>query len=167
MSSPRPCRSLRRAAGGEFSSHILSPNRCQRPYSPGVAIVPGSLSSPDREPASVSCAAASDGDAAGGGVNFGRWNWTEMAVLADGQLTFGPRDAPGGPGGQLIGRVLPFRRGDFAGSACGSMGSLSRQPMASTRRSRRTLIPGSGTPRMGRAPSFRFGLKRSRNRMNC
>ena len=101
----------------ESSRLAIPAPRCQPSYSPSVEIVPGSLSSPDREPASVSCAAASDGDAAGGGVNFGRWNWTEMAVLADGQLTFGPRDAPGGPGGPLIGRVLPFRRGDFAGSA--------------------------------------------------
>ena len=82
VSSPIPCRSLPRAAGGKFPSHILSPNRCQPPYSPTVKIVPGSLSPPNREPASVSCATASDGDAAGGGFSYrdgigpGRVSWT-------------------------------------------------------------------------------------------
>ena len=44
-----------RAAEWRFLSHTSSKNRYQPPYSPVVDIVPGSLSSPDREPASVSC----------------------------------------------------------------------------------------------------------------
>ena len=40
------------------------------------------------------------------------------------------------------------------------------QPIASTRRSRITLMPGIGTPRIARAPSFRLAPKRSRCRIN-
>ena len=144
-----------------------SKNRYQPPYSPSVAIVPSSLSSPNREPASVSCAGLGAGDAAGGGGHLRQWTRPGTGILGCGSARLAGPDASGGTTAPAIGRVPPFRRGDFAVSAGCGVGSLSRQPMASTRRSRRTLIPGSGTPRMERAPSFRFGLKRSRNRMNC